>query len=212
MNSKRELVHPHIVLAAGLSVGLIFTINTSVSWAQGTNLTRGNAEVTAQGTVQTKVKDDTMLRDIQISKVPDQKALSIRDRVSADQLSEHIGAFLRTVWAHIAQLGKKPAGPPFTRIHGSESGMIDLEAGIPVSEALPETGKIRLTVLPGGEVAHGDHFGPYENLGAARDALKSWAQSNRREQASLPWESYETDPGVEPDPKKWRTKITLPLK
>ena len=55
------------------------------------------------------------------------------------------------------------------------------------------------------------HTGPYEKLADAHKALMGYAQANKLEQKGGPWEVYWTDPGMVPDPAKWRTQLFLPV-
>ena len=51
----------------------------------------------------------------------------------------------------------------------------------------------------------------YEKLGEAHEAIQKWAVKRGHKPAGDPWEHYLTDPGDEPDQKKWQTKLYLPI-
>ena len=56
------------------------------------------------------------------------------------------------------------------------------------------------------------HMGPYDRLPDAHDALHVWLRENARDSAGPQWEVYWTDPGLEPDPSKWKTELMWPIK
>jgi effector-binding domain-containing protein len=141
-----------------------------------------------------------------------QPVLSIRDKVSFAELSEKLGQFVGEVAANLQQQGVQPAGPPFTRYHGFDGDKIDFEAGLPTPKALPGSGRIQPSELPGGPVVSAVHNGGYDNLPQAGAALDAWVAENGREAAGPNWESYLVAPGHDPDPSSWKTQVFKPLR
>jgi effector-binding domain-containing protein len=137
--------------------------------------------------------------------------LSIRGRVPVEDIQSAIGEFLREVWRTIEAAGEHPAGPPFTRYHEIGEAEVLLEAGMPVPTALDGEGRVEAGELPGGEAISTDHYGPYEDLPSAGDALAAWAEEHGRRPAGPNWEVYRTDPGDEEDPADWHTEVFMPL-
>ena len=140
-----------------------------------------------------------------------QPTMSIRGWTTAAELSQTIGQRLPAVWRYVRGVGGIIAGPPFTRYHAIDGERVDLEAGLPVRSALPARGEIKPGELPGGEAAVATHVGPYEGLPATGAALAKWVEARGRRAAGPNWELYITDPGMEPNPAKWRTEILKPL-
>ena len=56
------------------------------------------------------------------------------------------------------------------------------------------------------------HVGPYHTLSATYEKAEKWMAEQKLEKAGASWEIYWTDPGLEPDPAKWRTQILIPVK
>jgi effector-binding domain-containing protein len=137
--------------------------------------------------------------------------MSIRGWTTAAEVSQAIGQRLPAVWRYVLGEGGMIAGPPFTRYHAIEGDRVDLEAGLPVRSVLPPKDEIRPGELPGGEAAVATHLGPYEGLPATGAALAKWVAARGRIAAGPNWELYVADPGVEPNPAKWRTEIVKPL-
>lgn len=57
-----------------------------------------------------------------------------------------------------------------------------------------------------------DHYGGYDESGAAHDYMAFYAEKNNIELESPAIERYVTDPTVEPDTSKWLTEIIYPVK
>ena len=57
----------------------------------------------------------------------------------------------------------------------------------------------------------GWHVGPDHTISKSHLALQAWAGEQAVEIDNTPWEVYWTDPGMEPDPNKWRTQLFLPV-
>lgn len=152
-----------------------------------------------------------MSYEVEVRKVPEQHVVSIRTRCHAAELGAILSEILPEVWRYIRQSGVSPSGPPFTRYHGYEDDLVDIEAGMPVPTPLPGEGRIATGTLPGGEVATTFHLGPYDRLPDAHDALHQWIEEHKKHSAGAQWEVYWTDPGREPDPTKWKTELMWPV-
>jgi hypothetical protein len=55
------------------------------------------------------------------------------------------------------------------------------------------------------------HVGPYERLGETHTRIQEYLDEHGLTQRAAAWEEYWTDPGMEPDPAKWRTKVVWPV-
>jgi effector-binding domain-containing protein len=53
--------------------------------------------------------------------------------------------------------------------------------------------------------------GPYDRLKDAHESLRKHVETNGLKPRGGPWEIYWTDPGVVPDPSKWRTQLFIPI-
>jgi effector-binding domain-containing protein len=140
-----------------------------------------------------------------------QAVASIRTKCKPSEVSATLAVLLPEVIAHVNATGGGMAGMPFSRYHGFGADEIDLEAGIPVSKPIPEKGRVKNSALPGGTTVTAWHFGPYEKLSAAHQALQAHAAANELKARGGSWEVYWTDPGMVPDPAKWRTQLFLPI-
>jgi effector-binding domain-containing protein len=80
-----------------------------------------------------------------------------------------------------------------------------------VASPIEPSGEVEPFVLPAGRVVTGTHIGPYETLGQTYEQLMAWMRAEGLTLAEGMWESYLSDPSVEPDPNTWRTLIVWPL-
>jgi effector-binding domain-containing protein len=69
-------------------------------------------------------------------------------------------------------------------------GAIRLEVGVELEGPFVEHDPVVLSATPGGVAAVVTHFGPYNGLGAAHDALRTWCNANGQRLAGPNWEIY----------------------
>jgi effector-binding domain-containing protein len=146
---------------------------------------------------------------IKIEEVKAQPTVTIRFRTTVDKIADKYAEAFTAVMKHVASKDGQPAGAPFGRYHAMIGGQCNVEAGIPVVEAMEGQGEVKASQLPGGTAATTVHTGPYEKLSAAHEAIQNWARKNGHKPIGGVWEYYLTDPGQEPDPNKWQTKLYL---
>ena len=111
----------------------------------------------------------------------------------------------------VAAQGVTITGPPFGFYPRMPTDTVEVAVGFPVSGIVTPDGDVTPFELPGGEVVTGMHVGSYESLQTSYRELTEWAAAERHALAGHMWESYLTDPGAEPDPVNWQTRITWPL-
>lgn len=87
-----------------------------------------------------------------------------------------------------------------------EKGISDLAAGIPTRRAVI-AGEVRMITVPASNALYIDFYGPYEETELAHYAMMDYIQKNRISIRDIVLEEYLTDPGAQPDPQKWLTRI-----
>lgn len=137
--------------------------------------------------------------------VSPQPTLAQRRTVSQADIGPAMGEMLPAVFHAIIGQGQHPAGPPYSRYH-SMPPEVDFEAGCPVVDPVEAGEGFVSGELPGGRAASIVHTGPYDGLGEAWQALYAWVAAEGHT-ATAAWEVYLTDPGQEPDPAKWQTRL-----
>ncbi|MEM9608377.1 MAG: GyrI-like domain-containing protein [Actinomycetota bacterium] len=135
--------------------------------------------------------------------------------VHGDVALEDLPGFFERAFADAAAgaqaAGVEIIGPPFGYYPATDGDVVAVEAGFPVTALVGETDSTHPLILPGGAAVVVTHVGPYEALADTYDELQAWMADNDLRAADNMWESYVAGPGTEPDPTKWRTKITWPL-
>ncbi len=152
-----------------------------------------------------------MAYEIETRTVAAQPTLFVRGKTTVPKIAQSIGEFLSAVGRHLGQHAITPAGMPYTRYHAIDGSDIDLEAGMPVAEAVPGSGRVKAGELPGGPVAATVHVGRYEDLPKAGAALSAWAADNGKRPAGPNWETYLNDPTEVAGPHEYRTEVVMPL-
>jgi effector-binding domain-containing protein len=139
-----------------------------------------------------------------------QPVLSIRTRVAVQNLPETLGKGYTAIGQYLESLGKAPAGAPFVIYYNMDMEDLDMEMGFPVSGVLPGKGEIEYREIPAGKYATCLHTGPYNELGAAYEALTKWVNEEGYEVSGTAYEYYLNDVNVTP-PQDLQTLLTFPI-
>lgn len=149
-----------------------------------------------------------------------QSYMGIRTRTPMKGMSKEIDRLFKELNAWIKQSSAKPCGAPFLRYHVIDmQGEMDIEAGVPVPAPLPGTERVKAGVLPAGRYATLTYSGSGI---AGNKALIEWVRANghdfdrwdepRGDAFRSRYESYLTDPKVEPRKTKWEVEVAILLK
>ena len=110
----------------------------------------------------------------------------VRRVAKAAELSTLVPALCGEVWAFVRarnlQAGRNVA------VYWN--GDIRLEVGVELDGPLPEDAVVVRSATPAGPAASVTHFGPYQQLGAAHEAIRRWCAANGRRLAGPNWEIY----------------------
>ena len=149
--------------------------------------------------------------DVTLKKTDPVKIASLRGIVPtyADQ-----GALWEELFGYLGQKGAGFAGTPLAIYYDEEykERDVDLEVCVPVSADVEETGRIRMSDLPGGEdIASVIHKGPFEGVHAAYTAVLEWMAGNGYELNGPVREVYLTDP-KQIAPEDYITDVQVPVR
>ncbi|HET9140698.1 GyrI-like domain-containing protein [Actinophytocola sp.] len=152
-----------------------------------------------------------------IVELPDRPYVAIPGTVTMQTIGKIADRFPE-MFGWLAGKGVAPAGSPFLRYKVIDmEGELELEAGIPVAEAVPGEGDIIAGTLPGGRFATVSHHGHVDGLADVTGALLAWA-----DERGLAWdregrrwgcrmEVYNTNPAEVSDMNEWDTDIQIRL-
>ncbi|MEZ5419046.1 MAG: GyrI-like domain-containing protein [Vicinamibacterales bacterium] len=122
-----------------------------------------------------------------------QPVVFVRRRVPRDQLAAAIGEGLGQSFGYAGKVGAAVAGPPFTRYTDMSDGQMTIEAGAPLTAAVPGAGEVTAGELAGGPVLVALHAGAYDTLADTYRAMERWMAEHGRRPAGAPWEPDLTD-------------------
>ncbi|GAA1290677.1 DNA gyrase inhibitor [Planotetraspora silvatica] len=151
----------------------------------------------------------------------EQPYVAIRRQVTMDTIAEIADRFPE-IFGWMAARGLAPAGAPFFRFNVIDmDGILEMEAGVPVTDVVPGDGVILSGVLPAGRYVSVTHVGHPDDLmdvtaellrwAAERDLRWDMAPTSEGERWGCRLELYKTDPAVEPDMGKWETELAFRL-
>jgi effector-binding domain-containing protein len=150
---------------------------------------------------------------------PKQVYMGIRTIAPFKGMSKVIDRIVNELNAWVAENKIKIAGPPFLRYHVIDMrGFMDIEFGFPVRKALPDDGDVKADVLPAGRYASLIFSGG--GISGNR-ALIEWVRaqgmdfdrwdSEQGDNFRSRYETYLTDPKVEPRKSKWQIEVAIKL-
>ena len=124
---------------------------------------------------------------VRVEHFPGQPLAVVRRRATKQELGKVVPEACGAVWNVVRARQFKGAG---RHVAVYLDDVFNLEVGVELESPFGGDGEVIGSSLPAGEVATTTHFGPYQRLGDAHDAIQQWCRSHGRE-AMLPcWEIY----------------------
>ena len=145
--------------------------------------------------------------------------MGIRTIAPFKGMSKVIGRLSEEMNTWVDQQKIKPSGPTFLRFHVIDMrGFMDIEFGFPFRKALPEDGEVKAGTLPAGRYASLIYSGG--GISANR-ALIEWVRAQgmdfdrwdteQGDNFRGRYETYLTDPKVEPRKSRWQIEVAIKL-
>jgi effector-binding domain-containing protein len=128
-----------------------------------------------------------MSYDVRIEQHASQPLAVVRRRASIAELPKVIPAACGEVWNLVRARNIAGAG---RHIAVYWDGDINLDIGVELPAPIASSDGLLASATPAGPVATTVHFGPYQRLGAAHEAIQAWCQQNGRALAGPSWEIY----------------------
>ena len=161
----------------------------------------------------------TTIGEPKIDERPETLMMGIRVRVPMKGMSVHVSKLMKEMQNWIKSSGVTPSGAPFIRFHVIDmAGEMDIEVGVPVAEAMTGDERVRAGSFPAGRYASLIYSGSGYS---GNRALIEWAKANnlswdrwddeRGDGFRSRYESYLTDPKLEPRKTKWQVEVAIKL-
>ena len=127
---------------------------------------------------------------VSLDTVGEQPVAAARQRTTFGKISQEIGSLLGLTWAFIGEHPGLRTDGCNVAIYWDYSGGGCIEVGVQVTGWFEETDGVVNSSTPSGTVARTAHYGPYGELGAAHEAVRTWCLDNGHEIALPFWEIY----------------------
>lgn len=111
----------------------------------------------------------------------------VRRRATLPDLSKVIPDACGLVWNVLKAHGVKGAGRHVALYWDDE---FNLDIGVELATPFAGHGEVVSTATPGGTVATAVHFGPYNQLPMAHQAIRLWCKENGHQLAGPNWDLY----------------------
>ena len=127
-----------------------------------------------------------MTEMVTLARVEPTPVAVIRRAVTRAELARVVPELCGRVWDHLR--ARQIKGGRNVAIYRDRGARI--EAGVEVAESFVEANDIVRSEIPGGMAATMAHFGPYDGLARAHDAIQAWCRSNHHQMVEPCWELY----------------------
>jgi effector-binding domain-containing protein len=143
--------------------------------------------------------------EVKLERVEPRPIAVVRCRARLEDLASVIPEACGEVWEFI-----RVSNLPHTRLSLALylDAEFNLEIGAVVLRPFTSEGTVICSATPGGLVATTAHFGPYNRLGEAHQAIQDWCDAQGRPRTGPAWEIYDD---CNDDPSKLRTDVFYQL-
>jgi len=126
---------------------------------------------------------------IEVVTMPPTLLASVSEHVAWSDFSKAIPRLLGEIWEFFKTAPVRPAGHNVVVYHDPGPKGAYLEAGVQISGEFPSGSRVICSRTPSGQAAHAVHFGPYNELGKAHDAVIEFC-NQRGFGEGVHWEVY----------------------
>jgi effector-binding domain-containing protein len=148
--------------------------------------------------------------------LPDQHIFSIMfetvlNKEISDKIEESYGTIIKTIQSNDVLMKEEP---PVCLFYSHNKTTSKMRPGIIVQGcSVVLTNGVECIPLKAGKVLRFEYLGGYNNMEPFYDAIEIYLDENKiNKRENYTWESYVTDPTLEPDSSKWITHIYVPIK
>jgi effector-binding domain-containing protein len=152
-----------------------------------------------------------MQYDVRLETVTENRPTAVvRRRASLQQIPKVVPDACGVVWRVVKAQQIKGAGRHVSLYLDDQ---INMEVGVELEAPFAGHGEVIGSELPAGPVATTVHFGPYNQLAGAHNAIRDWCRNHGHALAGPNWEIYgHWEDAWNNDPSRIRTDIYYLLK
>lgn len=147
----------------------------------------------------------TMAMDIEI--MPEMNVAYVPVETTGDQITAMLAQSYGAIMTHIATQGAESTMMPMAQYISMDEEKLVFEPSIAINKEIEASDQVMFKKVPAQRMAVFYHYGNYTELSKGHDAAEAFLKKLGVEAGVESIEIYETDPGLEPDPNKWLTKI-----
>lgn len=172
---------------------------------------------------ETKITDSTIFENaidafgkqpgaVGVFDVPEMLVLSILDSASKEKLADLLIKNYALLEQDVKETGAEMNGHLGIISYTNNPANFVFEAVLCIKRMpVKQPAHAKVVVLEASKMLVFNFYGPYQNLFAAYDKIRKYCDKNDLIQSGPIREFYITDPGKEPDPEKWLTRLFLPV-
>ncbi len=124
---------------------------------------------------------------MKLEQVSSQPTAVVRRRARQQDLPTVVPEACGIVWK-VTQSQQVPGAGRHVAVYLDD--VINLEVGVELEAPFAGYGEVVGSTTPAGRVAHATHYGPYNQLGAAHQAIREWCAQHGHLLAGPNWEVY----------------------
>ncbi|MFH0758538.1 MAG: GyrI-like domain-containing protein [Bacteroidota bacterium] len=142
------------------------------------------------------------------------EAMLVKGSGTMEEMAQNIGQLFGLVFFTVGKQQLEVSGPAFVHYldYDEATGFSNFLAGVPVASAGKSSGDVMARSYPEMIVVQALHTGPYEKFIESYIKLDNYIKGNGIEVTGQAFEFYNVDMQMEPDPARWETLITFPVK
>jgi effector-binding domain-containing protein len=147
--------------------------------------------------------------------VPEQLIYSVmHETVLNSEVGAKIGESYQAILQAIASTQAIPVeAPPLCLFYSHNNKTTKMRPGMVVMGCGSMPNGVECIPMRAGKVLRFAYLGGYTQMEPTYDAINVYLEENKiKKRENYTWESYITDPGLEPDSTKWLTYIYVPIK
>ena len=152
-----------------------------------------------------------MIEPPRITHTKAQPSAVIRLAVPMSEMPTVVHPAITEVLSVVKAQGIGPASAWYILVHSRDATQLEFEVGVPVTDPVKPTGRVKAGALPAARVARTVHHGAYEGMLAAWAEFDAWIAQNGHKPGKPMWDVYLVGPETSADMSQWRTQMNRQL-